>query len=89
MINNKEVLKSLKPATTYVVAVSGGVDSVVLLDILARQRLPSTGLVVAHLNHGIRSISSEMEVFVKQLASQYGCHFSANKLNWAPTPQRI
>lgn len=39
------------------VAVSGGVDSMVLLDILARQ--PELKLTVAHVDHGIRDDSAE------------------------------
>ena len=67
---------------TYVVAVSGGVDSVVLLDALARRQTiagvdPWRGtapgeLVVAHFDHGIRDDSAEDAVFVRELAQQYG-----------------
>ena len=81
MINNKEVIKILKPKATYVVAVSGGVDSVVLLDILANSCLPTTRLVVTHLNHGIRSISSETEAFVKEITAKYGLAFFSRQAN--------
>ena len=51
-----------------VVAVSGGVDSVVLLHILInlapRYRL---SLVVAHLEHGLRATSVRDAVFVREL----------------------
>ena len=40
---------------TYVVAVSGGVDSVVLLDMLTRS---DHRLIVAHVEHGIRGDDS-------------------------------
>ena len=43
--------------STYIVAVSGGVDSVVLLDVLAKAQLGK--LVVAHVHHGIRAESDE------------------------------
>lgn len=46
----------------YILAVSGGVDSVVLFDLLIRK--PEIELVVAHFNHGIRDESDEDEVFV-------------------------
>lgn len=62
----------------WVVAVSGGVDSVVLLDILQRQRLyskePST-YVVAHFDHGIRSDSADDRRLVQQLATEYDLPF--------------
>jgi tRNA(Ile)-lysidine synthetase-like protein len=57
----------------YVVAVSGGVDSVVLLDMLAAQ--PELELVVAHYDHGIRSDSTEDRKLVQELAQRYGLPF--------------
>jgi tRNA(Ile)-lysidine synthase len=61
------------PAGRYVVAVSGGVDSVVLLDLLSK--LGRVQLVVAHFDHGIRPDSSEDAVFVEALAKQHGLPF--------------
>lgn len=60
------------PPGKYVVAVSGGVDSVVLLDLLAHQDL---SLVVAHFDHGIREDSGEDRQFVGELAKSYGLPF--------------
>ena len=45
------------PTGKYVVAVSGGVDSMVLLDIL---RLRGDDIVVAHFQHGVRSADDEL-----------------------------
>lgn len=59
----------------YVVAVSGGVDSVVLLDILA-QRWPAERLLVAHFDHGIREDSADDRWFVEALARSYGLRFA-------------
>jgi len=60
---------------SYVVAVSGGVDSVVLLDILAN-RLPGERLTVAHFDHGIRPDSSDDRRFVQNLARKYQLAFT-------------
>lgn len=57
----------------YVVAVSGGVDSVALLDMLAKQA--GVQLVVAHYDHGIREDSAEDRRFVQQLATRYDLPF--------------
>ncbi len=57
----------------YVVAVSGGVDSVVLLDLLSRQ--PELRLTVAHFDHGIRPDSGADRLFVQTLAKKYGLPF--------------
>jgi len=63
---------ALKPGT-YVIAVSGGVDSMVLLDLLARQ--PQARLVVAHFEHGIRADSDEDRKLVEAAAAHYGLPF--------------
>lgn len=60
----------------YLVAVSGGVDSVVLLDLMVR-----TGhtVVVAHVDHGIRDDSAADARFVGELAARYGVPFVLNE----------
>ena len=60
----------MKPDCIYIVGVSGGVDSVVLLDFLIRKT--KAHLIVAHLDHGIRSNSREDAQFVSDLARQHG-----------------
>lgn len=62
----------------YIVAVSGGVDSVVLLDLLARQS--DLQLVVAHFDHGIRPDSTQDMEFVKQLAAHYSLPFVTERV---------
>lgn len=58
---------------TYVVAVSGGVDSMVLLDLL--QQKPDLQLVAAHFDHGIRADSAEDRKLVQAAAGRYGIPF--------------
>lgn len=60
-------------AGKYVVAVSGGVDSMVLLDILRRQA--GLGLIVAHFDHGIRADSEQDRQLVQKYAEQHGLIF--------------
>lgn len=57
----------------YVVAVSGGVDSVVLLDLLSK--LSGLKIIVAHFDHGIRPDSQKDRIFVEKLANKYGFPF--------------
>src|SRR5882672_395858 len=57
----------------YVVAVSGGVDSMVLLDLVSQ--LPVLSLVVAHFDHGVRPDSIEDRQLVEQTAKTYGLPF--------------
>jgi tRNA(Ile)-lysidine synthetase-like protein len=70
------------PKGKYVVAVSGGVDSVVLLDLLSK--MAGLDLIVAHLDHGIRQTSANDASFVNDLAKGYGLPFVLGKAHLAP-----
>ncbi|TCI20257.1 tRNA lysidine(34) synthetase TilS [Exiguobacterium sp. SL-9] len=61
------------------IAVSGGVDSVVLLD-----RAVQSGLEigVAHVHHGLRLESDEEYGFVQRLAASYGVPFHGKRLTF-------
>ncbi len=61
----------------YVVAVSGGVDSMVLLDMLVREG--SHELVVAHFDHGIRVDSHKDAQLVQKVAEKYGLPFEKRR----------
>lgn len=63
-------ISSLKSGK-YVLALSGGVDSVSLLDLL-KKRQPTLKLILAHYNHGIRADSARDEQFVREVAIRYG-----------------
>lgn len=62
-----------------VVAVSGGVDSVVLLHQLV-EKYEAKELVVGHVDHGYRTDSAADARFVEGLAHQYGCQFVSIQL---------
>jgi tRNA(Ile)-lysidine synthase len=68
-----------------ILAVSGGVDSVVMLDMLVSQgkvvREEPGSTVIAHFNHGIREDSDEDEQFVGELARRYGLKYEHRKEN--------
>lgn len=69
-------------AQTVVVAVSGGVDSMVLLklmrDLMQLRQYHARQLVVAHFNHHLRSNSQADADLVRAVAEQYGlAYFSA------------
>lgn len=73
----------------YVVAVSGGLDSIVLLDVLKNNRLselthfqlPTSNfqLIVAHFDHGIRKDSSTDEDFARGVAGEYGLTYLSQR----------
>lgn len=59
----------------YVLAVSGGIDSVVLLDMFDWP----ADTIVAHFNHGIRPSADADCAFVKRLSRRYGFEFVSEK----------
>ena len=70
------------PEGKYLVAVSGGVDSVVLLDLLySFHNTELNEFVVAHFDHGIRPDSAKDANFVKELSESYGFEFVTEKSN--------
>lgn len=69
------------------VAVSGGVDSMALMHILAAQHAEKdNGLkfTVAHFDHGIREDSPADRRLVQQTAAQYGLSFVYNRAELGP-----
>jgi tRNA(Ile)-lysidine synthase len=66
------------PGGTYVIAVSGGVDSMVLLDVLAKKT--DLKLIVAHFDHGIRPDSGEDRLLVQKTAKTYKLPFVFDKV---------
>jgi tRNA(Ile)-lysidine synthetase-like protein len=67
------------PKGKYVLAVSGGVDSMVLLDILRRQK--DVELVVAHADHGIRSDSKEDKKLIHHYTTSHNIKLVSKRLN--------
>ncbi len=69
--------KLISPNDKIIVAVSGGVDSIVLLDILNELKNQlKIELIVAHFNHKLRGAESdEDEEFVRRFASNLGLEF--------------
>jgi tRNA(Ile)-lysidine synthase len=66
----------------YVIAVSGGVDSMVLLDVL--RLVPDVRLVIAHLDHGIRDDSKQDRLLVASMAKAYRLPFEYKQAQLGP-----
>ena len=66
----KKILGDFPPGSRYLVGVSGGRDSVALLDQLVR--LGYQKLIICHLNHRLRGRASEADArFVQKLAARH------------------
>lgn len=75
----------LKPNDKVVVAVSGGPDSMCLLELLLKlKKSRNLTLICAHVNHNIRPESEEEASFVKNIATKYGCVFEYLKIEKYP-----
>lgn len=61
-----------------VVGVSGGIDSVVLLDKLVHEK--KHDIVVAHVDHGIREDSAQDAALVQRLAEKHGLQYAETNL---------
>src|SRR5262245_5064280 len=72
----------LRGGETVLVAVSGGPDSVALLDVLV-QLAPGLGvrLAVAHVDHGLRAESGDDAEFVRALAERLGVPFHLERVH--------
>lgn len=71
---------ALQKDAVYVLGVSGGVDSMVLLDLVSRQ-IPTSHLLVAHFNHKTRGTASDRdEDFVRSYCKKKGlCFFRGER----------
>ncbi len=71
----------ITPGDLVVVAVSGGPDSVCLLDILCKLKEElGIGIVVAHFNHGLRPDQDEYETrFVERMAMSFNVPFESKR----------
>ena len=80
----------IESGAKVVIAVSGGVDSIVMLDVFANLADKYNFMVyVAHLNHNIRGVASEQDViFVRDLAASYNIPFHSSTGNVIPYSEK-
>ena len=72
----------VKPRSTVIIAVSGGADSIYLLQrCLALSKKIPFRIVVAHVNHGLRAKASDGDaVFVRRMAKKHRLAYEATTL---------
>lgn len=66
-----DVLKSELKKSKYILGLSGGVDSMVLLDLLVKENLVNR-VEIVHINHGLRKESEEEERGILEYTSKLG-----------------
>lgn len=79
------ILAQIPQPTAIISALSGGMDSVVLLHLLAEWHAKNGAgapVVAAHLNHGLRGASSDLDLaFSRDLARELGVDFAEQTEN--------
>ena len=76
IISVKQHLERYKPTYPILIAVSGGVDSMVLLHIL-RTLIAPQNIVVIHINHHLRTESDRDTELVKRVCNAYNIAFES------------
>lgn len=80
---DRELARSVRPGARLTLGLSGGVDSTVLLDLLA-QRATRLRLSCLHINHGISPNAAAWARFCRRLAAEYALPCRVRKVNVAP-----
>ena len=70
-------MEDIKLDHKYIVAISGGVDSICLLNLLLRGTKDNSNkfIIIAHLDHGIRKESKKDRILVEKISKKYSLQF--------------
>lgn len=81
VLNTIEKCRLILPGESVLVGVSGGADSIALLDILVQLRARlDFKVVAAHLNHGLRDAEARQDCrFVADVSKAYGVEFVSDR----------
>ncbi len=82
-------MKPINLTNKYVLAISGGVDSVTLLDLVIKGTLDKSNIIIAHVDHGIREDSYKDLDLVKDLAQKYDLAFYYKVLELGPNTSEV
>ena len=80
---DRELARNVRPGARLTLALSGGIDSSVLLDLLAR-RAARFDISCLHVNHGISPNADAWARFCRRLAAGYGLPCRVKKVDLAP-----
>jgi tRNA(Ile)-lysidine synthase len=80
---DQELARSVRPGARLTLGLSGGIDSAVLLDLLAK-RAARFRLSCLHVNHGISPNAAAWARFCRALAADYGLPCRVTKVDLGP-----
>ena len=79
--SQKYLINLLNKNDTVVIALSGGVDSMVLLDLLIKLKEQlNLKIICAHVNHGLRKESNDEKEFVQEYVLNHNLEFEYYKI---------
>jgi len=83
MVSSRKLQPSLKTAKRIAVALSGGLDSVVLLDTVCKAQAnhKTTEIFAFHIHHGLQKPADDWLIFCEKLAKKYRVHFDFRLLH--------
>ena len=83
MASSRKSQQSLKPVKRIAVALSGGLDSVVLLDTVckAQAKNQDSQIFAFHIHHGLQKQADDWLIFCEKLAKKYQIHFDFRLLH--------
>ena len=83
MASSRKSQPSLKSEKRIAVALSGGLDSVVLLDTVCKAQAKNslTHIYAFHIHHGLQKQADDWLIFCKKLAKKYKIHFDFRLLH--------
>lgn len=81
VLNTIQTNKLIQAGDSLVIGVSGGPDSMCLLDILMKQTKIPCSIYVAHINHQIRKEANEDEEYVRQYCQKNNINFYAKRID--------
>lgn len=78
----KQLMTTIKPAGDFHIALSGGLDSVVLLHLFFRlkSQQPSFNISAHHVNHGLSQHAEEWSEFCAEYCHRLAINFSVSKV---------
>jgi len=91
MASSRKSQPSPKSAKRIAVALSGGLDSVVLLDTVCKSQAKNkdTEIFVFHIHHGLQKPADAWLIFCEKLAQKYKVHFDFRLLHLNPAEGNI
>ncbi|HAT39838.1 tRNA lysidine(34) synthetase TilS [Polynucleobacter necessarius] len=82
MASSRKLQQSPKPGQPIAVALSGGLDSVVLLDTVCRANTKNKYQIYAfHIHHGLQKVADDWLIFCEKMAKKYNIHFDFRLLH--------